>query len=176
MQARSMWMQGILLQAVRAGLKQQKATGTWSNAGIAQDREHANPGCLQNYNSFLFFPWHFLWTKSISHHVRAADILTDVGSEINLLINIILLITYLLWFFLKYQMLLCKHHSYLDRLSHTLPPPLSHLSSSCDALNACGCWPSLLPWMLGTAQLWSCDVEVELLGVTQKRNDATLRN
>lgn len=65
----------------------------------------------------------------MSPHVRAAA----VGSEINLLINIILLITYLPWVFLKYQMLLCKHHSYLDRLSHTLPPPLSHLSPSCDA-------------------------------------------
>lgn len=115
----------------------------------------------------------------MSPHVRAADMLptrTDVGSDINLVINIILLIIYLPWVFLKYQMLLCKHHSYLDRLSHTLPPPLSHLSLSCDAPNACGCWPSLRLWMLGTTQLWSCEVEVELLSATQKRNDATPRN
>lgn len=99
--------------------------------------------------------------------------LTGVGSEINLIINIILLITYLPWVFLKYQMLLCKHHSYLDRLSHTLPPPLSHSSRSCEAPSAQGCCPSLRPRVLGTVQLWSHDAEVELLGVTQKRNDAT---
>lgn len=165
----------FLLRAARAGLKQRKAAGNWSITGIAQDREHPNPGCLSKF-IILSLPWLFLWTKTVCPlmwELRTCTTLTGVGSEINLIINSILLIIYLLWGFLKYQMLLCKHHSYLDRLSHTLPPLLSHSSRSCEPPRADGCCLSLRLRVLGTGQLRSCSAEVELLGVTQKRNDAT---
>lgn len=123
---------------------------------------------------FSFFPFHGVF-YGLKLHVtsRESCTLTGVGSEINLTINIILLIIYLPWVFLKYQTMPCKHHSYLDRLSHTLPPPLSRSPQSCEAAGARGCSPSLLPQVPGTGQLWSREAGAELLGVTQKRNDAT---
>lgn len=58
---------------------------------------------LQNYLPKCL-PWHFLWTKAICHltwELQICTTLTAVESEISLLINIILLIIYLPWVFLK---------------------------------------------------------------------------
>lgn len=82
--------------------------------------------------------------------------------------NIILLITYLPWAFQKYQMLLRKHHRYLERLSRTLLPPLSPSPPSREPSSAHRRCPSLRD---SAALEPRC--KEELLGVTQSRSDAT---